>query len=158
MKSKFFFPRVFVIFFLLLASCSDDEGEFPLEGTVLSMDDIAGNWAATMAKFSATAIGPAVAINVIDSGGSVTLNIQTNGRFTLTTTLPGTVNQVDTGQLGFDEDLLVVIYDEDPDDYELFGIQLVNDMLFVTGPAEFDLNGDGLDEAARVEFEFERTS
>ncbi len=154
-------PRPFLIallaFTLTLSACdSSGDDDFPLEGTILSMNDIAGTWNATSAVFMLAADGPAVEVNIVDAGGTATLVIQSNGRFTFTTTLPGEAPDVTTGQLGFDEDLLVVIYDDDPDDFEFFGIQLSGTALSLGGPGTYDFDGDGVEENARIELELVR--
>ena len=142
---------------LLVAACdggSDDD--FSLVGTNLSVSDIAGAWVATRAAFSPEADGPAQEVDLVAQGGTVTLNIQNNGRFTLTLSLPGAPPETATGRLGFDEDLLVVSFDDDPDDFDFFGIQATPTTLSVQGPGEFDFDGDGTDEAARLELDFVR--
>ena len=102
----------------IFSACDSGEDDFSLEGTNISMSEIAGTWTATRAFFSRAADGPAVEVEIIAQGGTATLVIQNNGRFTFTTMLPGEAAEVTTGQLGFDEDLLVVIYDDEPDDFE----------------------------------------
>lgn len=157
MRSKYTSTLAILVCFFFIQSCSsDDEDDFPLVGTNISMDEIAGTWNATRASFSLAADGPAVELEVVAAGGTVTLVIQANGRFTLTIVLPARSPEVSTGQLGFDEDLLVVSYDEDPEDYELFGIQATETTLSISGPSEFDFDGDGTDEAAIVELDMER--
>ncbi|MEK6477859.1 hypothetical protein WJR50_10005, partial [Catalinimonas sp. 4WD22] len=125
----------------------------------ISMDDIAGNWIATYARFSNNQLNPPIQINVVDEGGTVNLVIQSNGRFTFTISFPGETPDVSKGQLGFDEDYLVVHYDGDAaDDYEYMGIQLSQDQntLVISGPAEYDFNEDGTEEPAQLRLELVR--
>ena len=153
-------PRVLFIAMLAvftLAACdSSDEDDFSLEGTNISMSDIAGTWTATRAFFSRTETGPAVDVEIVGQGGTATLVIQTNGRFTFTTQLPGDAPDVTTGQLGFDEDLLVVIYDDEPDDFTFFGIRFSGTTLSINGQGTYDFDGDGSEEAAVIELDFVR--
>ena len=114
-------------------------------------------WTATRAFFSRAATGPALAVEIVALGGTATLMTQTNGRFTFTTTLPGEAPVVTTGQLGFDEDLLVVIYDDEPDDFEYFGIQSSPTTLSIQGLAGYDFDNDGTDEEARLELDLVRS-
>ena len=51
-------------------------------------------------------------VDLIAEGGTVTLNIQSSGRFTLTITKQGMSPETTTGRMAFDEDLLVVFFDE----------------------------------------------
>ncbi|MEO1012903.1 MAG: hypothetical protein AAFX53_16510 [Bacteroidota bacterium] len=139
----------------LLISCSE-EGEGPdcsLQGTNLSISDISGNWNANSAVFGLAADGPVGEIDVVADGGSVTLNIQSGGRFTLNISQPGEPSDISPGSLCFDEDLLVVNFDEDgPDEYEFFGIQFNSstNTLTIEGPTTFDFDGDGQLEPVRV--------
>jgi len=142
----------------LATSCSSSEDdEFPLVGTTLSISDIAGNWTATQAVFSRAAAGPVLNVDLLAAGATVTLGIQTNGRFTLTATLPGEAPDVTTGQLGFDEDVLVVIDDDDPGDFERFSITASATTLSIQGPSTFDFDGDGTEEAAVLVLDFVRS-
>lgn len=155
MKTTQIIFTLFLFSLFQFFSCGgDDEDSFPLDGTVLTMAEIAGNWTAIAALYTSSSTGPIVEYNVIDEGGSVSLTIQSNGRFTLTLTIPDEGNTVYTGQLGFDEDLLVVTYDDEPDDWEYFGIFLDGGHLFINGPAEFDFNSDAIPEEADVSFDF----
>ena len=153
---KNFTGIIFLGISILFIQCGEDDEDFPLDGTILSMDEISGNWEATMVEFSNAAAGPVQTVEIIGAGGSFTLTIQTNGRFTMNLSIPGTTTEITGGQLGFDEELLVVIYDEDPDEWEYFGIMLNNDELLLTGPGTFDFDGDNIDESAFVALELER--
>lgn len=145
-------------FLVTLTACdSGGDDEFSLDGDEISMSDIAGTWQATRAFFSRAATGPAVAVEIVALGGTATLVIQTNGRFTFTTALPGETPNVTTGQLGFDEDLLVVIYDDEPDDFDFFGIQFSGNNLSINGQGTYDFDDDGAEEAAFIELDLVRS-
>lgn len=156
MKTLINFFAVGALTFLLFTSCGSDDGP-SLTGTGISISDIQGNWTATRAVFDIAGTGASQRIDVVEEGGSVTLSIQANGRFTLSVTVPGRSAEVSTGQLGFDEDLLVVTYDDDPDEEEFFGIQSTSTTLSINGSAEFDFDGDGTEEPARAELDFVRS-
>ena len=100
MSLRVLFIACLVLLTSLGACDSGDEDEFLLEGDGISMSDIAGNWTATRAFFSRAATGPAVSVEIVAQGGMAALEIQNNGRFTFTTTLPGEAPEVTTGQLG----------------------------------------------------------
>ena len=156
--TKYLLPLVCL---LLVLSCSDDEGEddFSLNGTNIAMADIAGNWNATKGLFGSAALGPVSETDVVAEGGSLTLNIQNTGRFTLTITENGQAPETTTGRMAFDEDLLVIFFDDDPEEFEFFSITHNEPNLFISGgngSAEFDFDGDGVEEPANVDFEFTR--
>jgi hypothetical protein len=112
-----------------LVACSKDKG-FSTEG----IDEIAGTWTATSASFNGT--------DVVLEGGSVTLTIQNNGRFTFTIKRPGRDDMVFTGRLGFDEQWLAVEYDTDPGEYEYYDITYDEHNLHIGANSEFDFDGD----------------
>jgi hypothetical protein len=61
--------------------------------------------------------------------------------------------------MAFDEDLLVIFFDDDPGEFEFFGINHNEPNLSIqggNGSAEFDFDGDGIKEPADVDFEFVR--
>ena len=154
-RALFIAGLAFLITFTACDSGEDDD--FSLEGDGISMSDIAGTWTATRAFFSRAADGPAVEVEIVGQGGTATLVIQTNGRFTFTTTLPGEAPDVTTGQLGFDEDLLVVMYDDEPDDFSFFGIQFSGNNLSINGQGTYDFDDDGSEEAAVIELDLVRS-
>lgn len=149
------YPVCLIFLLVGLVSCSE-EGEGPdcsLQGTVLSISDIIGNWTATSAIFSATSGSTNLDVDVVAEGGTVSLSIQSGGGFTLNISESGTASDISSGDFCFDEDLLVVLFDGDAlDDWEYFGIQLNSgtNVLTINGPAEFDFNDDGNPDQASV--------
>jgi len=145
--------------FFIIACSSSDEDEFSLVGTNTSIAEIAGNWNATRGFFVSSATGPLMATDVVAEGGSVTLSIQTTGQFSITVKEAGRTPDTSTGRMTFDEDLLVIFFDDDPGEWEFFGIVHNEPNLSIqggNGSAEFDFDGDGTKEPANVEFDFVR--
>lgn len=140
------FHIAIITFLPFLVACNKDKNEYPLEGPNLSMNDIEGNWKATTANF----YHDTLFFDVIAEGGSATLVIQTNGRFTFTIKLPEEADDVSAGQLGFDEEWLAIGYDEYPGEYEYFFIELANGILTLRGQTEFDFDGDGTEGPASI--------
>ena len=150
----------FVVFALLPGCSEDDEDDLSLNGTNIAMADIAGNWTATRAIFGKSGEGPVMQVDVVADGGSVTLRIETNGDFSITVEAVGESAEVSMGRFRFDEDLLVIIFDDDPDDFEFFGITYNEPNLTIQGGIvfeAFDFNGDGTDEDADIDFAFVRS-
>jgi hypothetical protein len=149
-----------VILCAMFAACSSDEDDAAPspQGTHLSVSDIAGNWKATRAVFSNSQLNPPAIVDVINDGGTVTLNIQTNGKFIFAVSFPGESPDVATGTLGFEDEYLVVSYDDDPGEYEYMGIHsnANHTELSISGPAEFDFDDNGTDEAAEVSMQLTR--
>ena len=134
-------------FLPFFVACNKDKNEYPLDGPNLSMNDISGNWKATGANYSYDTLF----FDVIAEGGSVSLVIESNGRFTFILKLPEEADNVSAGQLGFDDEWLAITYDEDPGEYEYFYIDLTNGILTLRGAAEFDFEGDGKEEPANID-------
>lgn len=156
MKTLKLVTPLLTICFLLLSSCGSDDGDPQLEGAQLSISDIAGDWEATSAVFDIAGTGASQAVDIIPLGGIATLNVESNGRFTLTIQAAGQPPEISTGQLSFDEDLLVVAFDGEADDPEFSGIQLNGNIMTLSGNTEFDLDSDGNDEPATVELTMQR--
>jgi len=117
----------------LFVGCSDDD-----EPSTDRVSEIAGTWTATTATFNG--------IDVVLEGGSVTLTIQSNGKFTFEIERPGKTAMVFTGKLGFDEQWLAVEYDTDPGEYEYYDITYDAHNLHIGANSEFDFDGNGTDE------------
>jgi len=114
-------------------ACKDDD-----EPSIEKISEIAGTWTATKATFNGT--------DVVAEGGSVTLAIQNDGRFTFTIKRPGITDMVFTGKFGFDEEWLAVEYDTNPGEYEYYDISYDADNLHIGANSEFDFDQDGTDE------------
>jgi hypothetical protein len=114
-------------------ACSDDD-----KPSTERVSEIAGTWTATNATFNG--------VDVVSEGGSVTLAVQSNGRFTFTIKRPGKADIVFTGKLGFDEQWLAVEYDANPGEYEYYDITYDADNLHIGANSEFDFDGNGTDE------------
>ena len=117
----------------MLVACSDND-----DPSTDRISEIAGTWTATAATFNGT--------DVVSEGGSVTLAIQSNGRFTFTIKRPGETDMIFTGKLGFDEQWLAVEYDTDPGEYEYYDITYDEHNMHIGANSEFDFDGDGTDE------------
>jgi len=129
----------FLALLTFFIACGGDDDP-PLEGNNISMTDLAGTWTATGATFNGT--------DVVADGGSVTMTIQSNGRFNLTMKRQGMDDMIFTGQLGFDEQWLAVEYDTYPGEWEYYDYDLTDGKtkFHIGANSEFDFDGDGVDE------------
>ena len=119
--------------FTFFVSCNKDG-----DNSDERVSEIAGTWTATSASFNG--------VDVVEEGGSVTLEIKDNGRFTFTIKRPGSADMVFTGKLGFDEQWLALEYDTNPEEYEYYDITYDANNLHIGANSEFDFDGDGVDE------------
>ncbi len=127
----------------LALGCGGDEGTGPGGITIA---DLAGTWDATTATFEGV-VGSGF-VDVIADGGSVTLTITGDGRFTFVLTLPGESPETASGTMHFEEDALVMTFDDDPSDPTFFIFFFSDDTLTLAGEDEFDFDDDGVDEPA----------
>ena len=153
-----FFIGAVIAVLSILITCSGDDEDPPLEGDKYSINDIAGNWTATEATFSSAEVPNKGSLDVIGEGGTLTLSIQTNGRFKITIALPDKANQIFTGQLGFDEEWLAVSYDDDPGEYEYWFIDLNDNKTILTlrGEGTYDFEDDGMEDPSYMDFVLSR--
>jgi hypothetical protein len=124
-------------------ACKDDDGP-----SSEKVSELAGTWTATSATFNG--------VDVVEEGGSVTMVIQDNGRFTFTIKRPGRDDMVFTGKLGFDEQWLAVEYDTDPGEYEYYDITYDEHHMHIGANSEFDFDGDGMSEVVVFFLEMEK--
>ena len=159
--SKILIAPLFVFLFL---SCSDDPPEVTPDGPNYSISELQGTWNATSIRFSYCGSGQVEpsTYEVIAEGGSATMVVQSNGRFTLTINLAGELEPVlATGTMFFEDgEFFAIQFDDDePNDPTYFGDTLSgNTFSLIGGPetAEWDFDGDGNDECASVSLSFER--
>ena len=76
------FSCIFLIALIAISfSCNKDEDQDALtkEGP-FEISELAGTWEATKAQFSVNT----VSVDVVEDGGTASMSVQSNGRFTLT--------------------------------------------------------------------------
>ncbi len=147
---------------LYISSCSSDNEEdegidfsaCSLNGPNFSISEVTGNWVATQANFDIP--GTSQQVDVVAEGGTVTLNVQSSGAFTLVITEVGQAGETTTGDLAFCEGIFTVRYDDAPNIPEILQASLNGDVFQITGPVEFDVDGDGNDDEAFVILVLER--
>ncbi len=142
--------------------CSDDQEDdgidfssCSLNGPNFSISDVIGDWAATQANFDIP--GTSQQVDVVAEGGTVTLNIQSSGSFVLVITENGSSEETTTGNLAFCEGIFTVRYDDSPNNPETLQGSLNSGVFTITGPVEYDVDGDGSDDEAFVILRFERS-
>ena len=143
-------PLISMSLVFLVGCNGDDDDDFSSSGNTLSISDIQGFWIANSATFSGAEF-----TDILAEPGSVTLSIQSNGRFTFTIVRPGEPDDVTTGKLGFDGDFLAVRFDDEDEEASFF-ISLINEILTLRGQTELDLDGNGVDDFGILELIMER--
>ena len=157
--------KIFVVGALIsfvFVSCSVGEDELSLNGPDFSISDMQGSWEATAALFTTSENGSQVdQASIVEDGGSASMIIESSGRFTLTIAPVGRSSHTVTGNMFFEEETwFAILFDDYPDDYEYFGVELTATTLIINGgpnTAEYDFEDDGTFEPANVYLEFVRS-
>ncbi|NJB69801.1 hypothetical protein GGR42_000263 [Saonia flava] len=157
------FTYVFLISLISLTfSCSsDDDGQYVLtkEGR-FPISELAGDWEATKAQFSVNTLS----VDVVENGGTASMSVQSNGRFTLT------IDPVDrnaytvSGEMFWEEwqktFYFAIVWDDDPDEWDTYGETFDGTTLSLNGGAdtgEYDFDNDGDMESCSAHFIFVRS-
>lgn len=145
--------------FFFISCSSSDEDELTKTGPDFSISELQGTWNATSAFFSPSdPNSQSDGVDIIAEGGTLSIVIQSNGRFTMNFNVAGADPFTVTGEMFFENnEFFAIRFDEDPDDYEYFGIDYTATTLRINGgpdTAEWDFNGDGEDEPANVSLDF----
>lgn len=151
---RLFYGFCSIMMLCLIFSCAGEEEPYTLQGDKYNIDDLTGTWTATQAFFSSLEEPNKGNLDVIDEGGSLTLKIESDGRFRVTIVLPGEPNMVFTGQLGFDEEWLAMAYDDEPEEYyyHYFDLNADKSELTIRGDGYIDLDGDGVEDMVSMSF------
>ncbi len=152
------FSTIFSFFFISCSS-SSDEDELTKTGPDFSISDLQGTWNATSAFFSPSdPNSQSEGVDIIAEGGSLSIVILSNGRFTMNFNVQGSDPFTVTGEMFFENnEFFAIRFDEEPNDYDYFGIEYTSTTLQINGgpdTAEWDFNGDGNDEPASVTLNF----
>ena len=148
-----------------LAGCSSGSGVVKsTTGPEFSTGDLQGQWTATNIFFSYSEVDNVPQpdhADIIGDGGSGSMTLEANGRFTLTIDPSDRDALVVEGLMFFEDgEYFAIQFDDEPDDYEYFGATLDGNTFSITGgpnTAEYDLDLDGEADPCNVSMEFVRS-
>ncbi|MBT8306762.1 MAG: hypothetical protein KJN85_07480 [Maribacter sp.] len=150
------------LFAFLLFSCSksgDPADELVKEGD-FKISELAGNWEATYANFND---GAQQRVDVVGEGGTVSISVQSSGRFTLTIDPADRAAYTLRGEMSwelFEGDYYFAIeWDDYPGDWDTYGATLTATTFTISGgfdSAEYDFDNDGTFEACSLGMGFVR--
>tara|TARA_R110001583_G_scaffold93462_5_gene236370 strand:+ start:70 stop:555 length:486 start_codon:yes stop_codon:yes gene_type:complete len=160
--------KLFIYIFLislipLTFSCNSDDDEdvhlLTKDGT-FQISELTGTWEATKAQFSVNT----VSIDVVEDGGTASMSVQSNGRFTLTLDPVNRNAYTVDGEMFWEEwqqtFYFAIVWDDSPDDWDTYGHTFDGTTLSLNGGAdtgEYDFDTDGDMEACSVHFIFVRS-
>ena len=132
--------------------CDDDHG--PSEP--LTYAQLSGTWVLLSLVFTSDA-NPAVTYDFRGRGGSGSLQFAADTTFVFTIVPdPGSPAESDSGPVGIQGNTVVLTADADPDLPLLSGSLIGGQLRLNTDDAEYDFDGDGTDDPARVSAIFVR--
>ena len=145
----------------MIFSCSSDDDEVILtKDGRFPISELTGNWEATKAQFSVNTIS----VDVVEGGGTASMSVQNNGRFTLTLDPVDRNAYTVSGEMFWEEwqqtFYFAIVWDDYPDDWDTYGHTFDGTTLSLNGGAdsgEYDFDNDGDMEACSVHFIFVRS-
>lgn len=151
------FRTVLILF--VASSCSEDDSGLTKEGGPFKISELAGNWEATSAFFNSD--NDNLSVDVIADGGSLSLAVQSSGRFTLTIDPVDRNAYTENGEMFWElyegDYYFAIAWDSYPDDWASYGATLTATTFFMTGgpdTGEYDFDNDGTAESANISLTF----
>ena len=151
------------LFAFLLLSCSSSNEDDP-EDVLLKIGDfpiseLAGNWEVTQAQFSVNT----VSVDVVQDGGTASMTVQSNGRFTLTLDPVDRAAYTVSGEMFWEKweqaFFFAIVWDTYPDDWDTYGHTWDGTTFTINGgpdTGEYDFDNDGDAEPCTLHFTFVR--
>jgi hypothetical protein len=138
-----------------MLGCTDTIAGLLEEGTEEAvLQVLAGTWNGTKFEFTNKA-DPAQTFDLIAEGGTLTLTIASDGRYTGQMVMPGETDNI-SGTLEVQGTNLIMNDDAEPGDPDVMAFTLAATTLTLRFDESFDFDGDGTDEDASVEIVLER--
>ncbi len=157
LKTLAFFTTLILFAFI---SCGEDDSD-PLvkEGGPFAISELAGNWEATSASFISDSDNTNV--DLIGDGGSSSISVQSNGRFTLTIEPADRSAFTLSGEMFWEkwegDYYFAIAWDDYPGDWDSYGAILSGDTFSINGGVDtgaYDFDDDGTFESASISFTF----
>jgi hypothetical protein len=132
----------------LCTACFSDDGPLslpPTNGFALSnieIADIEGTWEATEVRITTTVGQTVQEMEVISMGGSGTLVVNQDGRFTIII-IRQQGGGVFTGAFAIDGGVFTTVFDNEPDEIGAWIAQKSGNTLILQGPIKYDFEKDG---------------
>jgi hypothetical protein len=152
------FSTILVVF--VAFSCNEKDPPTTQDGP-FKISELAGNWEATYASFIRDSDD--MAVEIIGDGGTVTMAVQSSGRFTMTIDPADRAVYTVSGEMFWEiwegNYYFSIEWADYPGDWDSYGATLTSNTLEIFGgqeTGEYDFDNDGSSESARVRFTFVR--
>ena len=152
---KTFFKLLLVL--LISFSCSSDNGDEDVitKDGPFPISELAGNYQATQAQFS---VG-GTSVDIVDAGGTVSMSIQSSGRFTATLDPTDRAAYTVSGEMFWEEwqntFYFAIRWDDEPGDWDTYGHTWDGTTLSINGGQDtgsYDFDNDGDEESCSLHF------
>jgi hypothetical protein len=156
-----FYIYLWLVLFMPLCLCCSSEGEDDnlTKSGPFDIIELSGNWNATAARFSNSSQW----LDVVDEGGTVTMSVQTSGRFTMTIAPADRIAYTVAGEMFWEKwegtFYFAIQWDNYPDDWDTYGHNYDGLNFSLSGgfgSGEYDFDNDGDFEACSVSMDFVR--
>ena len=148
------------LFAFLLLSCSesgDPANELVKEGD-FKISELAGNWVASTASFND---GLSQSVEIIGEGGSLTMTVQSSGKFVMTITPVERAPYTVSGEMFFElwegKYYFAIVWDKYPGDWDTYGHTWDGTTFSMFGgfeSGEYDFDNDGTFESCGISIVF----
>lgn len=153
------FSTILILF--VAPSCNKENSALVKDGGDFKISELAGNWEAISAFFISE--NDAETVDIVADGGSLSMAVQTSGRFTLSIDPVDREEYKETGEMfweAYEGDYYFAFkWDDYPDDWATYGTIYTDSTFFMTGApdaGEYDFDNNGTAEAASMSFDFKR--
>jgi len=124
-----------------------------------NISELAGTWEAAQAQFSVNT----TSVDVVEDGGTVSMTVQSNGRFTLTLDPINRVAYTLSGEMFWEKwegsYFFAIVWDDEPGDWDTYGHTWDGTTFTINGgtdSGEYYSDNDGDFEPCTLHFDFVR--
>jgi hypothetical protein len=153
-----FFSTILVLFVAFSCSKNDPADELTKDGP-FNISELAGSWEATQAQFSVSSLS----VDIVEDGGTVSMTVQSNGRFSLTLNPIDRAAYMVGGEMFWEKwegsYYFAIVWDDEPGDWDTYGHTWDGTTFTINGgtdSGEYDFDNDGDAEPCTLHFDFIR--
>ncbi|NER08937.1 hypothetical protein SAMN06265375_1011585 [Muriicola jejuensis] len=151
---------VLLVLFVAFSCGKEDPADDLIKEGDFNISELTGSWEATSAVFND---GVSQSVEIIGEGGSLTMTVQSNGRFSLTISPAERTPYTVSGEFFWEKwegkYYLAIIWDKYPDDWDTYGSTLTDTTFTLSGgfeSGEYDFDNDGTFEICGISIAFVR--
>ncbi len=138
------------LYLMLFSGCAEKSDLVPPPGSNglplsnVQLDDLIGIWEAQEAEFTVIGSSPTQRLELVQSGGRVSLEVSSDGRFTIIIRRSNGDAQIITGLFEIDRGVFSVFFDTAPSTPSAWTVLLSANQLSMAGPLDYDFHAQGV--------------